>query len=108
MGRVVQRAVSVAKPGEILGTWFYPGDELPDWADPLVTNETVFIPPGQAAKDPRDHEVESILNETSTATDYKRMNKTRLEELLRDRGLSPNGNKTELIKRLEEHDAATG
>jgi hypothetical protein len=102
MGKIVQRHTSATNPETHEAIWFEPGDELPAWAEPLVTNPKVF-----AGRD-GDEKRESIMTVTSKAVNYMNMNITALDELLKERDLSTSGNKAAKVERLKAHDDAVG
>jgi len=101
--KIVQRETFAVNPETNEAVWFYPGNELPGWAEDLVTNPEVFTPRGEEGEDS-----ENIVIEDSKATDYTRMNIAQLDELLEERGLNGEGKKQDKIDRLKAHDGATG
>ena len=112
MGRTVRRSVAVHNPETGESHWFHDGDQLPTWADKLVTNPKVFEP-----LEGSEDELNSRVSKMALAPDsdpdnqpveYEDMNKSQLEELLEERGLAKSGNKDELIERLRAHDESNG
>ena len=85
--------------------WFKPGEVLPNWAEALVKNPKVFAEVSEAVDLQTAHE-ESVEPIAEAPIDYDSMYKSSLVQLLEERGLNTEGNKTVLISRLEDHDAA--
>jgi hypothetical protein len=106
--KIVKRDVHV--PGAMHGhedMWLHPGDEVPQWAEELVTNPRVFEDPSDTAVDFDDPSLFSG-EAGEDSPNYFGMKVDELKALLEERGLASGGNKTELIQRLEDHDAAVG
>lgn len=77
--------------------WFAPGDVLPDWAAKVATDPALYGQGETAAE-------QIIFDEI----DYTGMKVDELRLLLTERGLDTGGNKAELVRRLEAHDASVG
>lgn len=92
---VFQTHVNVRNPETGDSGWFKPGDTAPDWTEGYV--DPVHF---------EDHGLVDTSTPAAEPVNYKRMNKADLEELAADRGLDFEGNKDELVARLEESDAA--
>jgi hypothetical protein len=103
-GKTIKRHFHVGgidKKGNDVDHWYAPGDKLlPEHAE-LVTNESVF-----------EDDDETLPENAGTLgldqkPNYNNLNKASLEALCFERGLSDKGSRPEMIKRLEEADAAS-
>jgi hypothetical protein len=104
MGKTLTRDVHVVDPDTGQAEWFHPGDTLPDWAEPLVTNEKAFA----KLVSPFVPNSAIPVDEDDDEDDYSKMKNDELRALLDDRGLPVSGNHKELVARLRESDAAGG
>lgn len=92
---VFQTHVHVRNPETGDAAWFKPGDTAPEWTDGYV--------------DPNhfeDHGLVDTSNPQAEPVNYEKMTKADLEALAADRGLDFEGNKADLVARLEASDAA--
>ncbi len=111
MGKIAARDFFVhgaANGGE--NRWFHPGDEIPNWAQELITNESVYANPEEAVL--LEAERDELLNveepDDFELPDYSNFKVAELKEMLDERGLETSGTKALLVQRLEDSDAALG
>ncbi|MFF2621240.1 hypothetical protein [Oerskovia jenensis] len=69
-GRRFVAAVVLRRPGTFTATTFLPGDEAPEWAEELVTNEDVFEPEDGTGTAPGEPDPPSMKWTAAQLTDY--------------------------------------
>lgn len=94
---VVSKTVNLIDDSFRLVT-LHPGDEIPDWAEGIITNPAVLatVPP-IVVSDPEPEE----------KVDYAALSKVELIKLCNDRGIDSSGNKPDMQARLLAADEAS-